>query len=130
MDCFCKSLRSAGPGLLAVAILGLLPLAAEAAGMGFKNETNATIYVQGFTNVGGKIVRGPLLQIAPGKTLWDVNLMKGDRVIKITDPANRVLFNEVVSFNGKDTLYGVVPFAQPKGPPKVLLEARDLPPGH
>jgi hypothetical protein len=121
-------LKNAGGVLLALVVLGLAPVVVEAAGIGFRNETNQMIYVQGCSNINGKPVRGPLLQIPPGKILWDIGLMKGDRVIKITNAANQTLFEDVRFFDGNDTFYGVVPVIY-KGPPKVVLDKRMLPPG-
>jgi hypothetical protein len=114
--------------LLVLAGLGVAPMVAEAAGIGFKNDTNQMIYVQGCSIVNGKPVRGPLLQIPPGKTLWDLGLPKGDRLIKITNAANQTVFEELRFFDGTDTFYGVVPVIY-KGPPKVFLDKRMLPPG-
>jgi hypothetical protein len=122
-------LKSAWRLLLALAVVVLAPLTVEAAGIGFKNDTNQMIYIQGCSIINGKPVRGPLLQIPPGKTLWDIGLMKGERHIKITNAANQVLFDAPCIFDGTDTFYGVIPVVY-KGPPKVFLEKRPLPPAN
>jgi hypothetical protein len=119
-----QRLGNAKQALLAVVVLGFLPVAVEAAGIYYRNETNQTIYVRGFTVIKGQRVQGDLLIIPPGKILMDINVPKGDRYIRITDVNNRVLFEEPRSFDGTDTFYGVVPV---KGPPKVLLDKRPMP---
>jgi hypothetical protein len=129
MDRFRGCLRNAWQALLAVVVLGSLPVAADAAGMLFKNDTNQTIYVQGSSLLGGKIVRGPLLQIPPGKMMWDAPVPKGDRHIKITDGANRVLYDYVIRFDGVDACYTWMPVMQPKGPAKMELVPTKLPTG-
>jgi hypothetical protein len=109
--------------LLAVVVLGLLPVAADAANMGFKNDTNQPMYLQGYSVVNGRILRGPIWTIPPGKTVVDVNLPAGARFIKITDAANRVLFNEPVAFEGNvDVLYSIQPLVQSKTPRVNLLK--------
>jgi hypothetical protein len=127
MDRLRHHLKSPCRALLAVVVVGLLPVAADAAGIYFRNETNQTIYVRGCSIVNGMIVRGPLMTIPPGKIMMDVNVPKGDRYIKITDSANRVLFDEARPFDGTDTFFGVVPLMQMKGPPRVILDKRMIP---
>jgi hypothetical protein len=121
---FWQSLGNTKHPLLAAVVLGFLPVAVEAAGIYYRNETNQTIYVRGFSVVNGQRVQGQLLIIPPGKILMDINVPKGDRYIRITDANNRVLFEEQRSFDGTDTFYGVVPV---KGPPKVFLDKRAMP---
>lgn len=127
-----KLLRSTWQALLAVVVLGLLPLASDASGIGFKNDTNQPLYIQGATTSNGQTKRGLLLVIPPGATKWDVNLSaKTLRVITITDASGRILYQDVKYFQGMDMLFSVAPLPpMPKTPPKVDLKGPlPLPPG-
>jgi hypothetical protein len=121
-----QRLGNAKQALLALAVLGLLPVAVEAAGIYFSNETNQIIYVRCYSIINGQRVQGQLLSIPPKGILMDINVPKGDRYIRITDGSNRVLFEEPRYFDGTDAFYGVVPMPM-KGPPKVFLDKRAMP---
>lgn len=130
MGRFKKHLRNARKGLLALALLVLVPAAVEAAGFGFRNDTQIPIYVQGSCTVNGQIQRGPLLYIKPGQTAWDVNLKNSTRTITIYDASNQKLFQDTLPFLGKDIFYSVVTVAVPRGqPPRVDLRLTQPPPG-
>jgi hypothetical protein len=95
---------------LAVLVLGLmggLPNLAEAAGIGFRNDLNSRVIVQGASVVNNVVRRGQALQIDPGKTLWDTNLPDGNReVIIYAGQPSRILHRSIVPFQGRDiTLY-------------------------
>jgi hypothetical protein len=96
-------------GTLALALLALLPLQARAAGIGFRNETNSPIVVQGASFVGGMLRRGQALIIHPNRSALDPRLPLGTRLIIIYDAnqPNRVLLRERVEFRGQDLLFRV-----------------------
>jgi hypothetical protein len=96
-------------GTLALALLALLPLQAPAAGIGFRNETNSPIVVQGATFVGGMLRRGQALVIYPNRSALDQRLPLGTRLITIYDgnQPNRLLLRERVEFRGQDLLFRV-----------------------
>jgi hypothetical protein len=129
MDHLRQLLQRTWPAVLAVVVVGLLPLVADAGGIYFRNETNTTLYVRGasINPANGKLMPWPLLTIPPGKFMYDPDVPKGDRYITITDPNNRLLFNDVLrAYDGNDLALGIVPVLM-KGPPKVMLEKRMLP---
>jgi hypothetical protein len=98
-------------GLCALGVLGGLPAAANAAGIGFRNDLNVRVIVQGASYLNNVVRRGQPLVIDPGKTLWDTNLPVGDRVIIIYSAQlpNRILHREVVPFQGQDLMLYVQP---------------------
>ena len=126
---FRSLLRNTWRILLAVVVLALVPAVLEAAGIGFRNDTNQVIYVQGASLGKGGPERGKLLVIKPGQTAWDVNLMKGVRTIAVYDAANRVLFLDSVNFDGAtDQFFSVQPVPPaPKMPPRVKLKELPVP---
>lgn len=90
-------------GLVALGLLGGLPSLAEAAGIGFRNDLNIRVIVQGASSVNNVVRRGQPLIIEPGKTLWDTNLPEGNReVIIYAGQPNRILHRSVVPFHGRD----------------------------
>jgi hypothetical protein len=124
-----RNLSNAWRATFAVAMLALLPVAAEAAGIGFRNDAPYPVYVQSSIVVNGQIKRGPLLLIKPGQTVWDVNLMKGNITISVYNTANQKLYQDVRVFQGNDQLHAVVPMlVPPRQPPRVDLKELPLPP--
>jgi hypothetical protein len=123
------TLRKACVGLVALAVLGALPAAASAASIGFRNDLNVPILVQGECTVNGVTRRGQLLTIYPRKMAWDTNLKAGARTITIYEArTNRVLFRQVIPFDGNDVTFRVVPAP---GPPRTpfRIQIIPLPPG-
>ena len=106
-----RNLGTACVGLCALALLGGLATPAGAAGIGFRNDLNIRIVVQGASNVNNVVRRGQPLVIEPGKTLWDTNLPSGPREIVIysTLPNRPPLLRVVVPFQGEDMRLYVVP---------------------
>src|SRR5262245_42829035 len=118
-------LRKLGAGLLALAVLGALPAAADAASIGFYNALQYPIIVQGECTVNGTLRRGQLLLIAPGKLAWDTNLKEGPRTITIYERrTNRVLFRQVIPFDGNDVTFRVIPAP---GPPRTPFPVQIVP---
>ena len=122
-------LRNAGRVLLAAVAFALVPGAVEAAGIGFRNDTNHVICVQGSWVTKAGVKRGKLLVIKPGDTLWDNNLANGNRTITICDGNNRVLLLDAVNFDGiNDQFFSVGPLAMPaKNVPRVKLNPQPVP---
>ena len=130
MSRFLGNLRNTGRALLAVVAFALVPAAVEAAGIGFRNDTNQVLYVQGSWVTKAGVQRGSVLVIKPGQTVWDNNLKNGNRTITICDGTNRVLFADAVNFDGtNDQLFGVAAIQMPmKNGPRVKLNSLPLPP--
>ena|SRR5947208_1327262 len=120
-------LSKLGVGLLTLTLLAAVPSVADAAGMGFRNDTKSRIIVQGSTVVNGMIRKGPVLVIEPGKTVWDPTVPPGARTVSIVDGLNtqRLLFRDTVPAGPRDQLFSVqtvggrtvlVPAAMPAPP--------------
>ena len=118
-------------GLLTLAAFGALPVTASAAGIGFRNDLNSPIIVQGETLVNNVLRRGQPLLIYPLKSAWDTNLTAGVRNITIYDARqpNRILLRSYpVPFAGTDQAFRVViDPGLPNAPPKVKLVPVILP---
>jgi hypothetical protein len=107
---------------LAAASLSLLALpllAGEAAraqqstaAIGFRNETNSAVLVQGASLVNGMLRRGQPLLISSGKMAWDTQVSKGPRQITIYDAnqTSRILYQgPPFQFQGYDVIFCVRP---------------------
>lgn len=128
-------------GLMVAAVLvGALPQTAAAGGIGFRNDLNTPIIVQGvsFANIKGQPtkVRGKPLLIEPGKTAWDVNVKPGDReiFIHLYDRQTNKLIEigrELHPFMGQDIFFIVqpIPPPNPNMPPKCRLSKASVPVG-
>jgi hypothetical protein len=106
-------LRLIGPkrlgGILALALLALLPQCTGAAGICFRNELKSPVVVQGGTVVNGMLRRGQPLIVYPGRLAWDSRLPRGTRIVTIYDanqPA-RVLFRDTVEVTNQDQAFAV-----------------------
>jgi hypothetical protein len=97
-----------------VTALGL-PGVSAAAGIGFRNETDLAIRVQGAVYVNGAILRSPSFVVPVGQTGWDFKVPVGNRLIYIYDAQrpNRTLFKGMIQCQGKDMLFVVRPNLQP-----------------
>jgi hypothetical protein len=122
-------LRNPWRVLLVLAAFALVPAAVDASGIGFRNDTNQVLYVQGSYVTKAGVQRGSVLVIKPGQTVWDNNLKNGNRTITVCDGTNRVLLLDTVPFEGTtDQLFGVAPIQMPmKNGPRVKLNVLPLP---
>jgi hypothetical protein len=121
-------------GLVAVALLGVFPESVAAAGMGFRNDLNTPIVVQGTTIIKGKPFFSKPLLIQPGKSAWHVDLMKGDRevVIFLYDMQTKKLIQtdrQLLPYMGGDLFFSVqtLPSPNPNAPPKTMLKPAPIP---
>jgi hypothetical protein len=122
-------LRNPGRVLLALVCLAMVPMALEAAGIGFRNDTNQVLYVQGSWVTKAGVQRGKIIVLKPGQTDWDNNLKNGTRTITVCDGTNRVLLVDSVNFDGTtDQFFGVAAIQMPmKNGPRVKLNALPVP---
>ncbi len=118
-------------GLLALAVLGALPAAARADGLGFRNDLKIPIIVQGESVVDNVLRRGQPLLIYPGKMAWDTNLKAGVRWISVYDARlpNRILLRRLpINFLGGDLSFSVLPLPVPPAAfPRVKLMPLPMP---
>jgi hypothetical protein len=110
-------------GVAVLAALLALPEASRAAGIGLRNETNVPILVQGASIVNGMIRRSQPFGVGSGQIGWDLNLDPGPRQITVYDATrpNRILFQGVVRFQGKDMFFLIRPSPQPAQFPLTLV---------
>jgi hypothetical protein len=116
--------------LLALIALAAAPVAAEAAGICFQNDTNIAIVVQGETVVNGMLRRGQPLLIQPRKMAWDANVPNGTRRVTIYDAnqPTRVLGWFLIRCEGDDKAFTVLMVPVPPGaPPKVDIKPIPVP---
>jgi hypothetical protein len=130
-----RTLRKTCLGLLALAVLGAAPVTAAAGSIGFRNDLNLPIVVQGESIVNGVLQRGQALLIAPRKCAYDTNVKPGNRQITVYDAqnTNRILLRVVIPYDGSDVIFRVVlvPPVAPRMPPRVqiILLPPQPPPG-
>lgn len=129
-------------GLFGLALIAgmLCASTADAAWLGFKNDTNAVVVIQTATVVNGQIRRGKPYVLYPGEVAWEPVATPGIRQINVYDPKanNKQVHQDAVNCQKVDifqSLQLIVPPAV-KGRPKpkpvlAFLPARPpvLPPG-
>jgi hypothetical protein len=109
-------------GFVALSLLLVAPLVAEAAGIGFRNDLKIPIFVQGESVIDGMLRKGQPVLIIPGRVGWDLRLPPGNRRITILDatvPAGRTLHRETINFEGQDLRFLIRP--GPAGTLKLIL---------
>jgi hypothetical protein len=132
--------RSAGRWCLSLIALALVPAFADAAWLGYKNNTNAIIVIQAadVVVVNGQMKTGrsgKAHTLYPGEVAWDPIAAPGGRLISVYDPKqnNRLLYQDRVDCNKNDiflSLQLVQPPAvrgQPQQPPQLKLLPTVLP---
>lgn len=95
--------------LAIAAWLGLLPAPADAAWLGFRNDTQNVIVVQGASIVNNQPRWGKPYRLFPGEIYWENILIPGNKLIHVYDPKqpNVPLLREVIQFQGADLFYAV-----------------------
>jgi hypothetical protein len=129
------SLKWIALGVLALAALSFQPATAEAASIGFRNDTDSPLMLQGMSIVNGVVRRGKLHVLQPGDVAWDPIIAPGNKLVVIADPSQptRTLCQETIVCGVTDAFYSIQPDSpnppkprQPKGPPsKVKLVRLD-----
>jgi hypothetical protein len=110
-------------GLLAVAVavLFLTPASSEAGKLGFRNDTNGPIVVQGLSvDAAGRIRLGKVHRLQPGDVCWDLIVVPGNKMILIADgkqPTN-MLYQNTITIGAKDQFYSIQAVPPPANPPK------------
>src|SRR5438067_526848 len=101
--------RRARSGLLAVVAVGFWPIAAEAAALAFRNETESPIMVQGITIINRVARRGKLHLLGPGEVSQEPILVPGTILIIVTDAKqpNHALCHQTIQFTGTDLFYAI-----------------------
>src|SRR5690348_10021410 len=91
----------------ALAVLGLWPIAAEAASLAFRNETDTPIMVQGVMIINRVARRGKLHFLGPGEVSQEPVLVPGVIVVTVIDAKqpNHALCHQSIQFTGTDLFY-------------------------
>jgi hypothetical protein len=116
-----RSLGRFRPCLPAVLVC-LLPGAAQAEVLAFRNECKAPVVVQAVSVFRGRVFRDKPYLLNPGDVSPNI-VLPGDKVITVYDAKvpNRVLFQGALPASLVDQRYGIVPDTPP---PKVRMEPR------
>jgi hypothetical protein len=121
---------NAGSLLLAVVCLAGAAPVADAAWLGFRNDTNGTLVVQGASIVNNGLRRGKPNRLLPGEVYWENILVPGPKLIEVYDirQPNRPLHREIIQTAGTDLFYSIQidpgspgGNGQPPTPPKMKL---------
>jgi len=97
-------------GLCGAVLLGLLlPAAADAAWVGFRNDTGSPILVQGASVVNNQLRRGRARLLLPGEVYWDNVLLPGKKIIIVADTQQptRVMSQDAIIVAGADLFFSV-----------------------
>lgn len=97
-------------GLLAAGLIGLLvPAVAEAAWVGFRNDTGSPILVQGASVVNNQLRRGKPRLLLPGEVYWDCILLPGRKLIIVADAQqpNVTLYQDFIIVAAADLFFSV-----------------------
>jgi hypothetical protein len=126
----CGPLRGFGSNfwaLAAVVALGVLPGSVRACWLGFRNDLNVPVIVQGSSVVNKVVRQGKPHLLYPGEVSWDCILQPGVKAIRVYDAKarGRVLYEGPVTCGAKDLLFSVTIDSGP--PPRAVLAPAKLP---
>jgi hypothetical protein len=134
--------RMALLGLLAALAVAIGPAAVFAGSLGFRNDTDGPVIVQGMSIIRGQIHAGKRHVLQPGDVGWDQVIALGNKLIVISDgkQPTRTLYQGTIQFLGNTQFYSIKkvedPAAKKKGdrapkapkPTKIGIEATTPPP--
>jgi hypothetical protein len=100
-------------GIAFVCLVANRSAAAEGGWLGFRNETNTPIIVQGVSIINRVPRQGPRHVLQPGQECWYVMIAKGNKLILVADAKQptRLLAQETVTYSGTDIFFAVQPDA-------------------
>jgi hypothetical protein len=112
--------------LLGIALLALAPGSLQAAWLGFRNDVNVPVIVQGgVVVIPGKQIRWDKPRLLyPGEIFWDAILKPGNKIISIYEAKkpNRMVYQDTITIS-EDVFYSI----QPDPPGKVKLIKTKMP---
>jgi hypothetical protein len=108
-------------GVLALLACGAAPPRNEPPWLGYRNETRATLVVQGATVVNNVIRRGKPRVVYAGDVCWD-QVSPGSKILTIYDARqpNRILYQAAVNVGNADQFFSI----QVDAPTKVMVNDR------
>jgi hypothetical protein len=109
--------RRAHCALAALIAVGFWPVAAEAAVLAFRNETESPVMVQGVTIINRVARRGKLHFLGPGEVSQEPIVVPGTIRITVIDAKqpNHILCEQIIQFTGTNLFYAI----QREAPEKV-----------
>src|SRR4051812_33236854 len=105
----CRKLMLAGmivpmriTALASILIAAATASAADPRWLGFRNDTNTVVIVQGISIVNRVPRQGPRHILKPGQESWDMMIAPGNKLILVADAKQptRVLLQQTVSYTG------------------------------
>lgn len=117
-------------------LLGLLNLVETApaqppptaVGIGFRNDLNVPVIVQGWSVIKGMQRRGQPVLVNPKRSAWDNNVPAGIRYISVYDanqPSKILLRDRPTPVRNQDQFYGILPV--PGDTTRVVLQQEPVP---
>lgn len=94
-----------------LSFIGNSSYGADGGWLGFRNDTNTPIIIQGVSIINRVPRQGPRHVLQPGQECWDVMIAKGNKLILIADAKQptRYLMQETVTYAGTDLFFTVKP---------------------
>jgi hypothetical protein len=96
-------------GVLALASLAVLPAAANAAWLGFRNDLAVPVLIQAVSfNKDKQANLGKVSKLYPGEVSWEALVQPGPKLIMLADPKlpNRPLYRRVLNCT-EDSFYSI-----------------------
>jgi hypothetical protein len=132
------AIRSIFLAVLPLLALAVFPAAVEAGPLiGFRNDTNGTIIVQGMSVMNGQLRLGKRLTIQPGAVAWDTIAAPGNKLITVVDAKQptRTLLQDTIQCGTKSLFFSIAPVKKKPAPgdkkapktPKLELTPAALP---
>jgi len=109
MNSLLRGWNGLGQSIAALLIIILLPIEVGAATLGFRNDTESAVIVQGISIVNQVIRRGPPHVLQPGQVAGDVIVAPGNKLIIIADAKQptRILFRDTVQCGATDLFFSI-----------------------
>jgi hypothetical protein len=100
--------RSSLAGLI-ILVLGSTAQAGDQGWLGFRNDSNVPIIVQGVSVVNGMPRQGPRYALQPGQECWYVLISQGNKLILVADARQPTipLLRDTVNYSGTDLFYSI-----------------------
>ncbi len=107
-----SAIRALYSALVPLLALAMMPAAAGAGPLiGFRNDTNGTIIVQGMSVMNGQLRLGKRLTLQPGAVAWDTIAAPGNKLITVVDAKQptRTLLQDTIQCGTKNLFFTIGP---------------------
>jgi hypothetical protein len=100
-----------GLSMVMLCLGGSRSVGADGGWLGFRNDTNSPIIVQGISIINRVPRQGPRHVLQPGQESWDVMIAPGNKMIIIADAKQptRTLLQPTVNYAGADLFFSIQP---------------------